>query len=167
MRLLSRKKILTIVGLITITPLSLQAKEASVKINFSGTLIEPPPCTIVSANPIEINFTDEVMTTRVNGLNYMKDINYELNCTEAVSNSLKLKISGVGSSFDSKVLATRSKPDLGIQFYREGASLNLNEWFNFSYPQKPRLLAAPTKRNGSVLTAGGFTATATLHVDYQ
>lgn len=167
MRLLSSKILAVTIGLSLMTPLLLQAKEATVRINLRGTLVEPPPCTIVAANPIDVFFTNEVMTTRVNGRNYITAVNYDLNCTEAVSNSLKLKISGTVSSFDSSVLKTIDKPDLGIQFYSGDTKLNLNEWFNFRYPDKPNLLAAPTKRDGSILTSGAFTATATLHVDYQ
>ncbi|MBI3310209.1 MAG: fimbrial protein, partial [Serratia liquefaciens] len=40
-------------------------------------------------------------------------------------------------------------------------------WFNFTYPNLPVLRAVPVKTPGSTLTPGGFSAAATLQVDYQ
>lgn len=41
-----------------------------------------------------MNFGDEVMTTRIDGSNYRRPVNYTLTCNGQSSNALKLQVQG-------------------------------------------------------------------------
>ncbi len=51
-------------------------------LTFSGTLNEPPPCTIDAGNTIEVDFGD-VGVKRVDGVKYRKAVPYTINCGAA------------------------------------------------------------------------------------
>ena len=57
--------------------------------------------------------------------------------------------------------------DLGIKLFINGALWPLNNTVNFTYPTLPRMEAVPVKRIGSVLSAGAFSASATVVVALQ
>ncbi|HAT4913342.1 TPA: hypothetical protein I9742_002941 [Serratia marcescens] len=78
---------------------------------------------------------------------------------------MKIKVMGEPATFNNRAIQT-SKPNLAIALKVNGASWVNNSWFGFSYPNKPVLQAVPIKGSGD-LTAGQFSAAATLMVDYQ
>lgn len=134
---------------------------------FYGTLIEPPPCVINGNQPIEVNFGDDVMTSRVDGTSYKKmPIAYQLNCTGLFNNALRMQIEGIGAGFNNKLLNT-NKGNLAIALLNNGTALGVNSWFNFTYPTKPTLEAVPAKNPTGALTGGAFSATATMKIDYR
>jgi type 1 fimbria pilin len=139
---------------------------ANVPVNIRGTVIIPPPCTINNNQTIRVDFGDEVMTTRIDGVNYKQAITYSLSCDIQKSNNLKMSIQGTVASFNSALLRT-DKNGLGIALYRGTQPLNANTWFNYTYPSKPELYAVLVKQSGATLTGGEFTAAATLLIDYQ
>lgn len=49
---------------------------ATVKV--SVTVVQPLPCTINGGRPIEVNFGDELMTTRIDGYRYRVPIDFRL-----------------------------------------------------------------------------------------
>lgn len=134
----------------------------SVTVNVTVIL---PPCVINDDHPIEVEF-GEVMTTRVDGVNYRMPIDYTLDCGDASTNSLKLQVQGNSASFDSSVLQT-SVEGLGIRIQNGTTTLPMNEGLNFVYPEKPVLWVVPVKKVGTTLPAGEFTAVSTMKVDYQ
>ncbi|WP_024528208.1 fimbrial protein [Serratia fonticola] len=136
-------------------------------VKFSGTLIEPPPCTFNDGSPILVDFGTAVMTHRVDGSNYAKPINYNLVCTTPPLNTMRIKVQGTASTFDTKVLRTAEKTDLGIAITADNKALPINTWLNFNNPASPKMQAVPVKKSGATLTGGSFTATATMQVDYQ
>ncbi|MFJ1231479.1 fimbrial protein [Yersinia proxima] len=133
---------------------------------FSGTLINPPPCVINNSGTIIVNFGNDILTSRVDGVQYMQSVTYALNCTAAVSNALKMTIKGNGANFDTSVLSTNNSA-LGIKLIRDEQTLPLNTEFTFSYPTVPVLKAVPVKQTGATLSAGNFYGTATMVVEYQ
>lgn len=133
---------------------------------FSGTLINPPPCVINNSGTIVVNFGDDVLTSRVDGTLYMQPVIYTLKCSGAVDNALKMMIKGNEASFNSSILST-SNLSLGIKLLRDDQILPINRSFNFSYPMIPVLSAVPVKQTGSALSAGQFSGTATMVVEYQ
>lgn len=135
-------------------------------VNIRGTVILPPPCTINNNQTIRVDFGDEVMTTRIDGVNYKQTIVYSLNCEIQKSNQLKMSIQGGTANFGTGLLST-NRADLGIALYYETQKLNINSWFNYTYPTQPVLYAVPVKRSGATLTGGEFNASATLLIDYQ
>ncbi|HHL2502357.1 TPA: fimbrial protein, partial [Yersinia enterocolitica] len=120
---------------------------AAGEMNFKGKLIEPPNCTINSGKPIEVDFGNEVMTSRVDGKLYIKPITHGLKCTSPELKAMKLQIKGGGASFDGKSLKT-SNENLAIELQANGKKLNANEWLNFDYTDEasvPKLTAVPVK----------------------
>lgn len=126
-----------------------------------------PVCTINGGNPIIINFNEgEVMvTTRVNGQNYMKNVPYDVQCGKDIPNVLKLKIAGIASDVKTNILMT-NKQNLGIALLSNGKPFALNKFIEFTYPNVPQLKAVPIKLQDQPLTAGDFSAGALLEIFY-
>lgn len=81
---------LWLAGLLALVQLS---AEANTLVNVRVTVLSPP-CVINGGQPIEVNFGDEVMTTRIDGSNYRRPVNYTLTCNGQSSNALKLQVQG-------------------------------------------------------------------------
>ncbi|AGP46490.1 hypothetical protein D3C81_37290 [compost metagenome] len=139
---------------------------AATTINISGTIMAPPPCVINGDKTIQVDFGQNVVISRIDGSNYLKTIDYTLECKSQSKNAMKMMIEGSGAGFDSGVIQT-VKTDLGIALKQNGQPLRLNQWLNFTYPMQPVLQAVPVKKAGANLPTGMFFAGATLKVDYQ
>lgn len=158
--------ITAIVGTATLFSNSALALNKTATVNVSVTIFAAPPCVINGNNTINVDFGDTVLTSDIDGIQYMKPVTYTLNCTSAASNALKLSIKGNGASFDSSVLKT-SNSSLGIKLIRNGQAFPLNTTSNFTYPNIPVLQAVPVKQTNATLSTGYFSGTATLVVEYQ
>lgn len=132
-----------------------------------ATIFVPPSCTINDGYPIQVNFGNDVISTQVDG-NYKKmTLPYSLHCINLSNNALKIQIVGNGALFDGKVLAT-NMDNLGIALISNNKVLPLNSWLNFNYPGDiPKLEVVLVKKTNSNLTAGAFSAGATMNVEYQ
>lgn len=136
----------------------------AVDVNFTGTLVAPPPCVINSNSNISVDFGNNMLAGRIDGINYEKAIVYTLDCTGATSATLKLKFQGISAGFDASVLST-SEADLGLELRSDGVKLPMNTWLNFLNPDRPVLTVVPVKNDN--LSGGPFTAASTLVVAYQ
>lgn len=139
---------------------------ATVKV--SVTVVKPLPCIINGGRPIEVNFGDEVMTTRIDGYRYRVPIDFSFTCANPYKSAMRMQIRGGTANFGQGLLGT-NRDSLGIAILRQqnGEPLSLNSWLNFTYPNLVKLDAVPVKRAGVNLDTGEFTASATLRVDYQ
>ncbi|HGM5492527.1 TPA: fimbrial protein [Serratia fonticola] len=138
---------------------------ATSTLNISGNILLPPPCEINGQETISVDFTDQVMTTRVDGINYRQPVLYKLDCTTSSSNALKMKIQGMDAGFSGALQTTIT--NLGIVLSTDSQTMPVNSWLNFSLPSQPNLFATLVKRPGTMLKAADFTAAATMVVDYQ
>ncbi len=143
-----------------------QGVSADTNLIIRAQIIAPPPCVINGASTLDVPFGNDLLTSRVDGLNYRRDVPYTVTCDSPLSNAMRLEMKGTGAAFDSRVLVTR-KSDLGVKLLVNGADWPLNTAVNFTYPNFPTVHAVPVKRTGSRLTGGAFDAAATLVVDYQ
>ncbi|AZF11774.1 Minor fimbrial subunit StfE [Pseudomonas sp. R2-37-08W] len=143
-----------------------QAVQAETSLTIRAVIIAPPPCVINGGSTLDVPFGNDLQTSRVDGVNYRRDVPYTVTCDSPFSNALTLELKGTVASFDSRVLSTR-KADLGVRLFVNGADWPLNTAVNFTYPNFPVVQAVPVKRAGSTLTGGAFDAAATLVVDYQ
>ena len=143
-----------------------QGVQAETNLTIRAVIIAPPPCVINSGSTLDVPFGNDLLTSRVDGVNYRRDVPYTVICDSPFNNAMKLELKGTGASFDSGVLVTR-KPDLGVKLFVNGADWPLNTAVNFTHPNFPVVQAVPVKRAGSSLTGGAFDAAATLVVDYQ
>ncbi|OVZ92609.1 exotoxin [Yersinia frederiksenii] len=155
-----------IVGTTTLFSSPVWALNKTATVNVSVSIFAAPPCVINSNNTINVNFGDDLLTSNIDGVNYMKPVTYTLNCTAAAKNALKMSIKGNGANFDTTLLKT-SNTSLGIKLMRSGLVLPLNDEFNFTYPTVPVLQAVPVKQTNATLSTGYFSGTATLVVEYQ
>lgn len=130
------------------------------------TVIAPPPCAINGDRVIDVDFGSDVVTSKVDGVNYLRAVDYSLDCQGGSSNAMKLQVQGTPTAFDSSALQT-NVADFGIALRANGQLLVINDWVKFTYPQKPLLQAVPVKRAGATLAGGDFSAGATLMVAYQ
>lgn len=136
-----------------------------VYINIRGNVIAPPPCKINNGNMITVDF-GEVMSTRIDGDKYKKDIIYTAECTKMPTNAMKLSINGKTASFDNNALETNIG-GLGVRILYQGRTLAVGQEVKFTYPQFPELAAVPVRDMSATLTGGAFEAVATLQLDYQ
>jgi len=139
---------------------------AVTNVTVKVTVIAPLSCEINGNKPITVDFGNAVETGKVNGTNYLKEVNYDINCKNNTTNALKMKISGQTASFDSKAVNTNNA-NLGIALYNGNTRIEINEGFNFTWPNKPVLKAVPVKNTSATLKSGGFSGAATMTVDYQ
>ncbi|CAI2007004.1 TPA: fimbrial protein [Serratia fonticola] len=154
---------------VTTTALALEL-ERERAMSFHGTLIEPPPCTIVSINDgdrVDVDFGDRVGVNKVDGVNYRKSINYQISCGDVGSSNwaLMLSLSGSVAGFDGQALQT-DKGNLGIRIYQNDKPFTPNSTLKINLANQPRLEAVPVKKAGSKLNEGAFEAWATLRADY-
>lgn len=139
---------------------------AQVSVYIRGVILAPPPCVINAGSTLNVPFGDDLMTTRIDGVNYRRSVPYTLTCGPQPSNNMKITLQGTGAGFGSAYLGT-SKSDLGIKLLLNGAAWPLNNAVNFTYPTLPVIEAVPVKNPGSTLTGGAFSASATLVVALQ
>ncbi len=138
---------------------------AATTVTVKVTVVAAPPCTINGDRVIEVDFGD-VIVPRVDGRQYLKMVDYSLECKGQLSNAMKLAVQGNPTAFDNTALQT-NVADFGIALRANGQPLAINSWMNFTYPSKPTLQAVPVKRAGADLPGGEFSAAATLMVLYQ
>jgi type 1 fimbria pilin len=143
-----------------------QGVQAETSLVIRAVIIAPPPCVINSGSTLNVPFGNDLLTSRVDGVNYRRNVPYTVTCDAPYSNAMTLEFRGTGASFDGRVLSTRN-PDLGIKLFVNGADWALNSAVNFTYPNFPVMQAVPVKRAGSRLAGGAFDAAATLVIDYQ
>ncbi|MGE1155923.1 fimbrial protein [Pseudomonas kitaguniensis] len=143
-----------------------QDVQAETSLTIRAVIIAPPPCVINAGSTLDVPFGNDLLTTRIDGVNYRRDVPYTVTCDSPFNNAMKLELKGTGAAFDGRVLVTR-KADLGVKLFVNGADWPLNTPVNFTHPNFPVVHAVPVKRAGSTLTAGAFDAAATLVIDYQ
>ncbi len=117
---------------------------------------------------IQLNQGSPMYPNYINGDNYTTEIPYTLNCPGALNNAaLKLKFDGSPDKFNSQLLKT-SDENLGLRLRVENKHLNIGEWYNFSYLNKPRLTVTPEISNDSnLIKEGDIYASGVLSVEYQ
>lgn len=134
-------------------------------ISISGTITSKPQCVVNNNQTLRVEFGDDLVTTKVNGSNYLRTIDYTLECKNNSRNAMKMKVVGAAAAFNSSAIQS-SKGNLAIALRANGVPLIIGSWLNFTYPNKPVFQAVPVKGSGA-LTVGFFSAGATLMVDYQ
>ena len=125
-----------------------QGVQADVNLSIRAVIIAPPPCVINNGSTLDVPFGNDLLTSRIDGVNYRRGVPYTVTCDSPFSNALTLELRGTGASFDGRVLLTR-KPDLGVKLFINGADWPLNTAVNFTYPNFPVVQAVPVKRAGS------------------
>lgn len=163
------------VGLSLLSLLSLLCSQSaqSVEVNFTGTLIDNPPCTVNNAEAMDVPF-GEVGITKIDGVNYAQSFTLTLNCEASLGGltSLYLDYTGMpANSFDKDALQA-SREGLGIRLYRssDSALFPIDSGYEILLDGGSTttldLYAVPVKAAGANLLEGDFTATATFELQY-
>ncbi|EGT4371191.1 fimbrial protein [Cronobacter malonaticus] len=130
--------------------------------------INAAPCEINNNQNIDVDFGNSVITTDVTAGKIEKTIDYTLDCSNAdTEKALKMHIAGASAEFNNALLQT-SIPELAVRLRADGADYPINSDLPLaSATAKPVLVAALVGKPGARLPTGGFTAGATMTVDYQ
>ncbi len=149
----------------TFAPRAVPITPGMVPINITGYVIAPPPCVINNGQMVEVDF-GEVMSTRIDGANYKRPINYKVECKKMPTNAMKISVVGGDAGFDSNALKTNIT-GLGVRILYQNKLLRLGQTVNFTYPNIPVLEAIPVRDYSATLSGGDFSAIATLRIEYQ
>lgn len=137
------------------------------EVTFHGTLIEAPPCVVNDGKPVVVDFGNEVMTTRIDGTEYRKRIDFTLDCSASAPGMQQLRISGGPlTGFDPQALAG-DQPGFGVALYEGSQRYVPGTWMPLTDPGIPELYAVPVKQDGVTLNGGAFSILASLVVAYQ
>ncbi|CAI1128282.1 putative minor fimbrial subunit StfF [Serratia marcescens] len=150
-------------GTVLVQAWSLGLYAATAPIVISGSINVKPQCVVNDNQTIRVAFGNDLITTKVNGVNYLRTIDYTLECKNAGQSMMKMKLAGVAAAFNSTAIQT-DKANLAIALRANGNPLPIGSWMAFNYPNKPVLQAVPV--SGGVLATGAFSAAATLMVEY-
>ena len=150
-------------GLVLLGSLSAQADN----MQFRGSLITPPLCSLNGGQQIDVNFGDRVGVKKVDGVNYRQTVDYQLKCEPGVSGAaLGLTLTGPQAVFDTATLQT-SQAGLGIRMTLDGKPFVLAQRVVIDAAQPPVLQAVPVRAPDATLEEGAFEVLATLLADYQ
>ncbi|QKN79775.1 fimbrial protein [Scandinavium goeteborgense] len=144
------------------------AVDNEAKISIKGTLTEPPPCTISDGSAIDVDFGSNVGIDRIDGVNYMRPVNYTIVCNPNPENlGLGLTFIGTASSFNTSAVQT-DVSGLGIELLQGGVPFEMNKRITIDLNSPPVLQAVPVKDPSTGdLPEGAFSATATLLANYE
>lgn len=138
---------------------------AALTVNITGAVVEGV-CEINNGEEIRVDFANNLQRNQIDGLNFIRTLDYALSCEDLTSSDLEMQFEGTAASFNEAYLAT-DKSDLGIKLYINGDAMPLNTWVPFSWPEIPLLQAAPIKNEAAEPGTGTFSASATIKIQYQ
>lgn len=141
---------------------SVELTNRAVKITMT---VLAEPCTINDNNESFINFGTDLEISKIDGINYRKEIPLSLICKSLSQNELTLTFLGKPASFDGNILDS-GKDSLGVRIFSDGNILPIGEPLKFTYPLVPKLEAVPVSSNIN-LTPGTFEAIAIVEINYQ
>ncbi|MFZ4835159.1 fimbrial protein [Rouxiella sp. Mn2063] len=140
---------------------------AADNMKFSGTLIEPPICTINHGNKIDVDFKT-MGIRKVDGVNNLMTIDYELHCESNASTTWDMTLEIIATATDYDVAAIKTDVTyLGIRILENDKPFELNKPISISADKPVILKAVPVKKPGFNLEPKPFSATATLLAVYQ
>lgn len=163
-----------IISLLTIS-FNLLHPAHAVQVNFSGTLMNNPPCTINGAeDPIIINF-ERVGISQIYGDNVAQTFSIKIECEDRLGQDVPLYIGydGMKTDFDPRALQT-TKSGLGVLLKRDNGEVIAAD--NADHPitltggiakdlQFKAVLVKDTNPS-SVLFEGDFEANARIEIRY-
>lgn len=134
------------------------AWSSEVEVSFSGTLLYPPPCKVASLKAVDFGkiVIDTVADTT-------RDINLEMDCSDAQKNALKIGFEGEKETDNANWWFKTNVPRLGIGIVNGNTEIRLDSWVNFTSDTQPDLkvrlkrwsAAQPTFQPGKI--NGSFT----------
>lgn len=139
-------------------------------LEFKGTLVTPPPCSIDNDGTVMTDFGDKVGIRKVASGIYREPVNITLHCEEnTLAWQLQLSVTGNAAGFDPEnaTVVTPQQADLGVKLLLGGSPFELGKAVKVNAAELPKLEAQLVQRPGAELSEGAFTAQATLRAEYQ
>lgn len=154
-----------IFGLLSLSKFCAADNTANITVNV---MVTADVCEINNGQNIDVDFGDSIVTTDVMAGTVQKTIAYTFDCSNAdTSKTLKMRITGSEADFTGGLLKTTIS-DLAIKLKADGVDYPINSDLSLaSKDYKPNLVAVLVGKPGARLPTGGFTAGATMMVDYQ
>ncbi|HDT2108494.1 TPA: fimbrial protein [Enterobacter roggenkampii] len=125
------------------------------------------PCKINDGHAIEVDFGKNLRADLIDGSHYITPIKYSIDCSKSLNTALKMQIVGEPSSFDITALKVAERDNMGISIMSSNGKYPINTWLSFNNVSPPVLTAVPIVSSENKLTPGGFSAVATMKVDYE
>ena len=137
------------------------------KLKITATIVYPPTCSINNNNVININFDKKIIIKNIDGVNYKKNINFDINCGNSQKDwDLYLTIKGEKSSLDDAALVVPGFDNLAIKMEYFDSKVIINEKFKISKNNPIILTAVPIKSKSSDPKPGLFMTQAVLLAEY-
>ncbi|WP_244370721.1 fimbrial protein [Rahnella sp. ChDrAdgB13] len=138
------------------------------EVQFQGTLIEPPPCTINNDQAVLVPFGNNVGINKIDGVNYRQTVDYHLTCdSTSPRDGLTLVLSTTAAaSYDTAAVNT-DITGLGVRLLVDSAPAVFDTPIPVVEMAQPVIEAVPVKAPDASLAEGPFNATVTLKVVYQ
>lgn len=149
---------------IIVLPLGSYAEE---NMSFHGTLVAPS-CTINNGDKIEVDFGDDLGVNEIDGNNYKKKVDYNIDCESSYPDNLAIVIDTSNPAIFMNSTLQTTKPELGIHVIVNGMDTIFGEKIGVDNPSSPPVVeVVPIGNPAKTLTAGSFEATMTLRIDYM
>lgn len=134
---------------------------------FKGHLIQSSaPCTVNNNQLINVSFGN-VSVSKVSSGQYLKTIDYTLDCGSATSrNTVSMELKATSTDWDEMVMAS-SVSGLGVRILNNSKPIKLNSAINIDLNHPPLLQAQLVTSSQAKLTEQVFTAGGTLIAEYQ
>ncbi|HHK4130849.1 TPA: fimbrial protein [Enterobacter roggenkampii] len=110
------------------------ALSSEVDVTFSGTLIYPPPCKVTSSKTVD--FGEVVIDTLADTT---RDINLELDCSDAQKSALKIGFEGGREPDNADWWFKTNVPRLGLAILNGNNEIRLDSWVSFTSDTQPDL----------------------------
>ena len=69
-----------------------QGVQADTNLTIRAIIIAPPPCVINNGTTLDVPFGNDLLTSRVDGVNYRRGVPYTVTCDSPFSNALTLEL---------------------------------------------------------------------------
>lgn len=135
-------------------------------VTVTGTLVDAPECIVNGNNAVLVDFGDNVVTRKIDGVNYEEEMKVTLSCNSYVKEDMTLTIRAADASFGTGLVGTDVE-GLGIQLKAAGQNISVGAPISFVYPTVPKLSAVLVAQDNTALTSRPFTGTGTLVIHYQ
>lgn len=137
-------------------------------ITVSGTLVEPPVCTLNGDKPLYVSFGDSIGIKKIVSGIYRKPVEPSLECDDSsLGWQMTLTVTGIAAGFDpdKATVVSAEQANLGVKLYAGGAPFTLDTPLKINGQTLPQIEAVLVKREDATLDDGKFTANATLRVE--
>ncbi len=165
---------ITAVSVLLSTPVFSALATNTVNVGLNGNLIVNPPCELTSvggSDTINVDFGDIVirkMGVSLSDRTYIQPLPYQLVCDAPDETSVHIRLKGDTAGFDARLLATKNE-NVGILFLNGEGRFSPNTsvaGVTVGYQKVMQVVPIRNNAEGVTVTAGNFSATATLTAVY-